>query len=64
MRIGLAALPRDADQLEQLAGPLPGVLGDWPRRASIGSAIWSRTRRTGLSAFIAPWKTMLISRQR
>ena len=37
---------------------------DWPRRTSIGSAIWSPTRRTGFSAFIAPWNTMLISRQR
>ena len=35
-----------------------------PRRISIGSAICSPTRWTGLSAFIAPWKTMLISRQR
>ena len=36
----------------------------WPSRISIGSAIWSPTRRTGLSAFIAPWNTIEISRQR
>ena len=36
----------------------------WPRRTSIGSAIWSPTRRTGLRAFIAPWNTIEISRQR
>ena len=36
----------------------------WPRRTSIGSAIWSPTRRTGLSAFIAPWNTIEISRHR
>ena len=34
------------------------------REISMGSAIWSPTRRTGLSAFIAPWNTMLISRHR
>ena len=32
--------------------------------SSIGSTIWSTTRRTGLNAFIAPWKTMAMSRQR
>ena len=28
------------------------------------SRIWSRTRSTGLSAFIALWKTIAMSRQR
>ena len=63
--IGPAALARDPDELQQLGGPLPGGASrDCPSRSSIGSAIWSRTRRTGLSAFIAPWNTTLISRQR
>ncbi len=65
VRVGAAALLRDADELEELAGPLASAaLLDSPRRCSMGSAIWSRTRWTGLRAFIAPWKTMLISRQR
>ena len=37
---------------------------DWPSRTSMGSATWWPTRWTGFSAFIAPWKTRLISRQR
>ncbi len=36
----------------------------WPSRISIGSAIWSPIRCTGLSAFIAPWNTIEISRHR
>ncbi len=44
-------------------------LRDWsrelvPRRTSMGSAICSPTRCTGLRAFIAPWNTIEISRQR
>ena len=35
-----------------------------PSRISIGSAIWSPTRRTGFRALIAPWNTMLTSRHR
>ena len=65
VRIGVGALARDADELEQLPGPaLARRSCGSPRRISIGSAICSPIRRTGFSAFIAPWKTMLISRHR
>ena len=65
VRIGGGALARDADELEQLARPLARARPSTRRsRISIGSAIWSPIRRTGLRAFIAPWKTMLTSRQR
>ena len=35
-----------------------------PSWRTIGSAIWSPTRRTGLSAFIAPWKMIEMCFQR
>ena len=62
VREAARALGADADQLEQL-----------PQRAfarrcrcavpcsSIGSAIWSPMRCTGLNAFIAPWNTIAMS---
>ena len=40
------------------------VSGPPCRCSLIGSVIWSPIRLTGLNAFIAPWKTMEMSRQR
>ncbi len=60
-----AARAGDADQLEQLAPPAPGRRG--PRRCRAAPS----ARRsgepivlTGLNAFMAPWKTIAMSRQR
>ena len=52
-------------QLEQLAHLPPRLAGPSAMPcSSIGSAIWSPIRFTGLNAFIAPWKTIAMSFQR
>ncbi len=63
--IGAAALARDARPARGGRPRASGrVFADTPSRCSIGSAIWSLTRWTGFRAFIAPWNTIEISRQR
>ena len=52
---------RDPDELEQLAGPRPRRGPPRVPCSSIGSTICDRTVFTGLSAFIAPWKTIAMS---
>ena len=59
-------LRRNADQLEQLHGARPRALlaAAAGSCVSITSMICSEIGITGLSAFIADWKTKLTSRQR
>ena len=59
------APPVDADELEQLAGARERLaLRSIFSCACIMSTNWSPTRITGLSAFIALWKTIETLRQR
>ena len=66
VRVGAQPVARDADQVEQLGGLLVRLAPAAVSQVRAGSrrVSWSWTRSTGLSAFIALWNTIAISRQR
>ena len=65
VRVGANAAAVDADQVEQVGGPRRARARFEIRScACIMSTNWSPTRITGLSAFIALWKTIETLRQR
>ena len=66
VRVRTGPRPRQPDLLEQLADALDqvAVVRSSCRGSTIASAIWSSTRRTGLSECSAPWKMIDASAQR
>ena len=64
MRVPVGAVGRDPHRLEELAGPLPAAAPSATSCSRIGSMIWAPTVFTGLNAFMAPWKTIAMSRHR